>query len=429
MAPTPVAISGEDGPPIDLEDYMKWRVKNNHIGVQYVNPGYPQIFIPSSASVKDDESGQKVCIAKKALGKICLTSSSVLLFLVPCEPKPRSSFWIFLRVSFIQSFELPRTDYMYPELRNLIYENAFLVDCTACRSSIPHLYDYETGCVGSTATETNIYTLKQRLSHPIFRTSRQVRCESLYVFFSCHTWKISYLPEFIPFLNFIGSYCRASLRTLWIEDVFYQGIWSPDFVSDIVKILNGLGGLQRLYIDFTLESLAQVPGALTSPQLALQTSGFKPLLSLRGLTQVKLSFAAEARFSNDCMWADRERAFWAMWDKDFVSRSYFPRRNLNGKSQKEVAMSFLQGLESELQKTAYLPREAETEIDHFGVIQWKPCDVDCCFAQLSPYRNLLPEEEDDAASEDAHTTESEESEEEWLDEWLEEWLEDSDEEF
>jgi hypothetical protein len=182
-----------------------------------------------------------------------------------------------------------------------------------------------------------------------------------------------------------------------------------------VKILNGLGSLRKLYIDFTLEPLAQVPGALDSPQLALQTTEFKPLLSLRGLTEVKLSFATETRFSTDCSWAEREKAFWAMRDFDF------PRRNLNDKSQKEVAMSFLHGLEAELQKTACLPRQAVDEIDHFGVIQWKPYDVDsCCFERPSQYRILLPEKEDDATSSDAHTTEGEESEDEWLEDASEE---------
>jgi len=362
--------------------------------------------------------------------KICLTSSSVLLFikglvLRPCEPKPFSSFWIFLQVSFIQSFKLSCTNYAHPELRNLIYENVFLASCIACRLPNSHLYEHETGCVGITATETNIRTLKRWIPHPIFRTSRQVRCESLYVFFSCHTWRISYLPDFIPFLNFIGSYCRTSLHTLWIEDIFYQGIWPPDFISDIIKILNGLESLRKLYIDISLDSLAYVPGAFTTPQLALKTWGFKSLLSLRGLTEVKLSFASEMQQNIGSSWADRERAF---WDGDLAGTAhYYFRNNLNGKSRKEVAMSFLQGLEAELQKTACLPRQAVAETDHFGVIQWKPCDVDTLIAQLSSYSSLpphhciLPENEDDAELDDAHSTESEESEDEWF--------EDSDEEF
>jgi len=199
-----------------------------------------------------------------------------------------------------------------------------------------------------------------------------------------------------------------------MEDVFLQGIWSPDFISEIVTILNGLVGLRKLYIDFTLEPLTYFPRALTSPQLALQTSELKPLLSLRGLTKVKLSFAAEAKFSTDWPWPDRERAFWATWVPGY--RTYFvPHSNLSGESQKELAMSFLQGLEAELQKTASLPREAVADLDHFGFIQWKP-DGDSSFTDLSPYRSLLPENEDDAESDDAHTTEGEESEDDWFEE-------------
>jgi hypothetical protein len=77
-------------------------------------------------------------------------------------------------------------------------------------------------------------------------------------------------------------------------------------------------------------------------------------------------------------------------------------------------MSFLQSLEAELQKTVCLPREAMEEIDHFGFIQWKPRESDSPFPRLSSFRRTLWEPEDDAASEDAHTTEGEESEVEWF---------------
>jgi len=220
---------------------------------------------------------------------------------------------------------------------------------------------------------------------------------------------------------------------LWIEDVFYQGTWSPDFISDIVKILNGLGGLRKLYIDFTLHTLAYGPAVLTSPRLAFNISEFKPLLSLRGLTEVKLSFAIETGLKSDYSWADRERAYWATWVDDAFSYKFFPRDP--GKSQKEVAMSFLQNLEAELQKTACLPREAVAEIEHFGSIQWQLCDEDSYIPQPSHYGSFLPGIEDDAASDKTFTSESEESEDEWLedseDERLQdsedEWLEDSDE--
>ena len=143
-------------------------------------------------------------------------------------------------------------------------------------------------------------------------------------------------------------------------------------------------------------------------------SEFKPLLSLRGLTEVKLSFATETQLNTDYSWADRERAYWATWVDDGYSYYFFRRNLLNGKSQKEVAMSFLQDLEAELQKTACLPREAVAEIEHFGSIQWQLCDVDSSFPQPSPYRNFLLGVEDDAASDEAHTSESEESDDEWL---------------
>lgn len=64
--PTMNTFSGEDGLDVDLEDYLKWRATNSHIGVRNVNHDYPQIFIPSSMSVKDDESSQTVCIEKDA---------------------------------------------------------------------------------------------------------------------------------------------------------------------------------------------------------------------------------------------------------------------------------------------------------------------------------------------------------------------------
>jgi len=61
MAPTPSEFSNENGLQIDIDDYLKWRAENSHIGVQYVNP-YPQIFVPGCVFVGDDEASQKVCI-------------------------------------------------------------------------------------------------------------------------------------------------------------------------------------------------------------------------------------------------------------------------------------------------------------------------------------------------------------------------------
>jgi len=65
MSSAPTLPSGEDSLHLDLEDYLKWRAKNSHIGVPYVDPDYPQIFVPSS--VKDDECGQKVCTENEPL--------------------------------------------------------------------------------------------------------------------------------------------------------------------------------------------------------------------------------------------------------------------------------------------------------------------------------------------------------------------------
>jgi len=195
-------------------------------------------------------------------------------------------------------------------------------------------------------------SLKRSIVHPIFRTSQQVRCEALHIFFASTTWKISYLPLIVPFLNFIGPYCRASLRTLWIKYLFCQGMWTSYFV----KILNGLCGLQKLYIDFTLEPLLRVSHVLTSPKLAFQTPELQPLLSLRGLTEVKLSFAPEASDGTD--WADRERAFWAGGCAAILTYFKVPGLGSRYEDSQRAAMSFLQRFETEFQKTACLPREA-----------------------------------------------------------------------
>ena len=77
-------------------------------------------------------------------------------------------------------------------------------------------------------------------------------------------------------------------------------------------------------------------------------------------------------------------------------------------------MSFLQRFETELQKTACLPREAGAEIEHFGLIQSKPCDWTSSFEPITSYRCFILEHEGYAPSDDAHTTDEEGSEEEWL---------------
>ena len=60
MAPSLSTFSDTDDLELDVQDYLKWRANNSHIGVRYVNQDHPQIFVPS-------ESGQKVRIEKRAL--------------------------------------------------------------------------------------------------------------------------------------------------------------------------------------------------------------------------------------------------------------------------------------------------------------------------------------------------------------------------
>jgi hypothetical protein len=164
---------------------------------------------------------------------------------------------------------------------------------------------------------------------------------------------VTSLSDFPAFFNVLGPSCRASLRTIWIGDPYFPGAWDPHFTQSLVRIINSLPGLKKLFIDLDINHCDDAMPADGTIDLVAYPN-LAELAKLRGLNELKLSFAGMVAYSGLAMsWADREKIF-----EDNRKRV----RRLHPGSKKEMA-DLLEGFHTMLRESVYLPLDENSDED------------------------------------------------------------------
>jgi hypothetical protein len=136
---------------------------------------------------------------------------------------------------------------------------------------------------------------------PLLTVSRLVRYEALYIFLNVCKIRVLYLPDLVPFLDFIGPYCCSALRHLTIADTFFPTMWHSDVILQTVRWLNELPQLKELTLNMCIEEMVNLRCKrrnidsydIPSIETFLQLPSMNALLQLRGSMKIKLMYDFE----------------------------------------------------------------------------------------------------------------------------------------
>jgi hypothetical protein len=135
----------------------------------------------------------------------------------------------------------------------------------------------------------------------LLAVSRLLRYEALYLFFNSCKFRVLYLPDLIPFLDFIGPYCCSAIRYLTISDTFFPTMWHSEVILQNIRWLNALPQLKRLTLNLCIEDMISLRFMRHSVSIYhiphfktyMELPSMNALLQLRGSMKVKLMFDYE----------------------------------------------------------------------------------------------------------------------------------------
>ncbi|KAI9761631.1 MAG: hypothetical protein M1835_008143 [Candelina submexicana] len=160
-----------------------------------------------------------------------------------------------------------------PELRNRVYEYAFLTERAI------HIFEYVRPTSDTKTLEGGFKALTLKRNGGLLRTNRQINYEALPIRY-CNSFSFTFPCYLLRFLQRIGPFARAKIRGVQV------GWHSTDSAAEAFNLLGTCESLERLIVDINVYWLME--SGQTQLTKLRDTVGMNELRQIRGIKELTI---------------------------------------------------------------------------------------------------------------------------------------------